>query len=486
MEQAGLVVELIIPGHTFGVDDPQRAEELTRLGVGGFCLYGGRPEEVADFTAGLQRHAPRPLLFCADYEDGLPTQCSGGTALPSNMGLGAAGSETLAFEKGVIAGAEARALGVSWVLGPVCDLATAPANPIVNVRAFSGDPGAVARLARAYLRGLHSAGALGCLKHFPGHGETLEDSHLGLPTVRLSREQFKRREMAPFAALANSADAVMTAHLLAPSLSGPELPYSLSSDVAKTLRGELGFGGLVVTDSLAMRAVAEGFEELEAAKRALSGGSDILLVPKDPRRLARELEAAVAGDPALAAAVAAAHARLAKARAACRKAPAVPSLSSVGGPEHVERAERLAEACLSWARQPAPPLPSDFSYWEPDASGPQEWLGEPFLEGLRASGRRPRPWEEGSSVETLVIGSFLNPRAYAGRIGYDSRQRARLAAALKSARSATLVSFGSPFVFGDVRARGLCAFSQNEPAQRAAARALAGLISPKGRMPVAF
>jgi beta-glucosidase-like glycosyl hydrolase len=484
MSEAEKAVQLVMPGYKFGIDDPDEALLLAEMGVGGFCLYGGLPDEVAAFASRLQARAPRPLLLNADYEDGVATQCPGGTPLPSNMGLGASNSETLAFEKGEITAAESRAMGVAWVLAPVCDLATAPSNPIVNVRSFSADPGDVARLARAYLRGLRAKGALGCLKHFPGHGETLEDSHLKLPTVRLSKEQLRARELMPFASLAPDADAVMTGHLIVPALAGEDTPYSISADVVVTLRGELGFTGLVSTDALAMQAIAANFDELDAAKRALLGGSDILLVPTDARALARDLGAAVDSDPALAAAVAAALIRLDKARAfAAAAAPPLP-MSEVGGARHAERAERMAEACLAWAREPRSALPRALAYWEPEASDPEEWQGTAFVEALRGLGHEVSPWAEGAKTEALVVGAFLNPRAYTGRIEYEAEERARVRSALAAAPRALVASFGSPFVFPAVGGDGLCSFSKNEPAQRALARALAGKLTVKGRMPV--
>src|SRR5579884_788298 len=175
LSDAEKAVQLISPGFKVGLDDPEEAVALVELGVGGFCLYAGDVESVAELTSRLQQRAKRPLLFNADYEDGLPTHCAGGTPLPANMGLGAADDEALAERKGAITGAEARAIGVHWVLGPVCDLATNPANPIVNVRSFSDDAARVSRLARAYMKGLRSQGVLGCVKHFPGHGETKLD-----------------------------------------------------------------------------------------------------------------------------------------------------------------------------------------------------------------------------------------------------------------------------------------------------------------------
>ena len=484
MTDAEKAVQLVMPGYKFGIDDPDEALMLAEMGVGGFCLYGGLPDEVAAFSAKLQERAPRRLLLNADYEDGVATQCPGGTPLPSNMGLGASNSETLAFEKGEITAAESRAMGVDWVLAPVCDLATAPGNPIVNVRSFGADPGDVARLARAYLRGLRSKGALGCLKHFPGHGETLEDSHLKLPAVRLPKEQLRGRELMPFASLAPDADAVMTGHLLVPALAGEDTPYSISADVAKTLRAELGFTGLVSTDALAMQAIAANFDELDASKRALLGGSDILLVPTDARALIRELGPAVEGDPALAAAVAAAHARLEKALAAVAAAAKPGPFSEVGGAKHAERAERMAEACLAWAKEPRPALPKSFSYWEPEAETADEWQGQAFVAALRELGHEVTPFKEGAKADTLVVGAFLSPRAYTGRIQYSDEEKARLKSALSSAGRALIASFGSPFVFPALAADGLCSFSKSEPAQRAMARALAGQLPVKGRMPV--
>ena len=476
---------LVFPGHKLGVDDPEEALDLVQLGVGGFCLYGGRVREVAEFTARLRAAARFPLLFCGDYEDGLATQCPGGTAFASNMGLGASGSEALARRKGALTALESRAVGVSWVLAPVLDLATAPANPIVNIRSFSSDPGEVTRLARAYVRGLKSGGALSCLKHFPGHGETRADSHLELPRVAASRGLLERRELSPFRELSAEADSVMTGHLLVPALEPDRrLPYSLSADVGRTLRSLWGFNGLVLTDALNMRAVADRFEELDAARRALLGGSDILLVPRDPRRLIRGLSSAVEKAPELEAAVGVSFARFQKAlRGAGGPRPA---FELVGCRKHRLEAERMAEACLAWARGPSLPRGRRLLYWEAEADSPREWLGAAFVQALRERGFEVVPFKgpESSKGATLVLGSFLSPRAYSGRIAYPPRQARSIRTALSRDKRAVVVSFGSPFVFEALRTGGLCAFSRSEPAQKAAARALAGEIKVKGRMPV--
>ena len=209
---------LVFPGFTIGQDDPKDAQKLARLGVGGFCLYRGSPKTVASMTRRLRRAAPQPLLICADYEEGAWAHVPGSTPLPTNLGIGASGSVKAAHRKGLITAREARAMGVDWVLAPVVDLLSEPKNPIVNVRSFSREPKQAVRLARAYMAGLKAGGALGCLKHFPGHGATTEDSHLDLPTVKSARRLLDKRELVPFKTLARSADAVMLGHLVVPAL----------------------------------------------------------------------------------------------------------------------------------------------------------------------------------------------------------------------------------------------------------------------------
>jgi len=487
--EAEKAARLVFPGFKFGVDDPREALSLVEMGVGGFCLYGGQVEEVAGFTARLQAAARAPLLFCADYEDGVASQCQGGTALSSNMGLGAANSETLAYQKGAITALEARALGVLWVLAPVLDLATLSSNPIVNIRSFSSDPGAVARLGRATLKGLRSERVLSCLKHFPGHGETREDSHLELPAVRVSRSVLFRRELAPFRALAEEADAVMTGHLAVPALERDrKLPYSLSPDIGRTLRSELGFRGLVVTDALSMGAVRENLDETEAGVRALLSGNDVLLVPARPRELIRALAAELGERPELRSAVCASYERLEHGRKASA-ASASPDPGIVGCRKHRETAAKMAEACLAWAGPPQTLAAGEkIRYWEPEASSPEDWAGEAFVATLREAGAEVRPAEEAElrGEGTLLVGSFLSPRAYTGRIEYAPEDVRRIRSALAKGGRRLLVSFGSPFVFEEFSAPGLCAFSSSEAAQRAAARAILGAIEVPGRMPVAL
>lgn len=473
--------QLIFPSFRFGSDDPALAERLTRLGVGGFCLYGGTAAAVAAFTRRLQRLAPLPLLFCGDYEDGTASHVRGGTRFPSNMALGASGRADLARLKGLLTAREALALGVRWVLAPVLDLAERADNPIVNVRSFGAEPGLVARLGAAYLAGLRAGGALSCVKHFPGHGGTAGDSHLGLPSLSASRARLMRRDLAPFARTLRSADAVMTAHLRAPALGTGRLPASLSPAIGRLIRGRLRFAGLVATDALDMRAVAGRLPEAEAAVRALAAGADVLLVPKDPLALARTLPARLEGATARAALAALERLERAKRAAGLLRDGGLPKggLGLVGCRAHREAAERMAAAALTALGRGGPPR--RVAYVEASEGGR---AGAAFRRELARLGIPVRAGRAGPE-ETPVAASFLRPRAYSGRIRHEPAQLRRLRAAL-AVPGSVLAAFGSPFVLDEARgwSRALCAFSADEASQRAAARALAGKAPARGRMPV--
>ncbi len=481
--------QLVFPSFQFGQDDPRLAVSLVKAGVGGFCIYGGKVRQIAAFTTRLQTLAQVPLLFCADYEDGAASHCEEATALPTNMGIAASGRAELARLKAEITAKEALALGVRWVLAPVVDLAVEPDNPIVNVRSFGADPALVTRLARAYLAGLRNYRVLGCLKHFPGHGRTVRDSHLELPVVRAGRNVLERGDLAPYRSLAQTADSIMLGHLAVPALGGGREPFSLSTAAARLLRGKLGFRGLVSTDALNMHAISKRYDEAEAAVRALRAGTDVLLVPKDPTRLLARLPEALAGRGVAALATQAlARLRRAKLRAGlfADPMPARRFLSTVGGPKHEALAQALADSCLAWRGKPLSLSGRRIAYAEPGAE-PTDRKGRDFLAELRRLGASVRVV---SSVvrpdEVLVLGIFLRPRAYSGRI---TLWPAEVSAALRLARQAdeaVVVSFGSPFILTDFQDQpGLCAFSHIAAAQRAAAKALLDRIPVTGRMPVA-
>ena len=483
-------LQLLFPELRFGVTDPAAAEWLVDLGVGGFCVYGGTAAEIAATTRRLQKRARIPLLFCADYEDGLASHLPEGTRFPSNMGLGAAGSQKWAYEKGRLTAIEARAIGIRWVLAPVLDLATEPANPIVNIRSFGAEPAQVSRLGAAMMRGLRAGGALSCAKHFPGHGETTVDSHLALPVLRLSRSHLAAHDLVPFRRTKSLADSVMAAHLKFPALGDARrLPASLSRTVLDgLLRRGLHYAGLISTDALSMNAIAKHFKEERACAAALRAGADVLLVPVDAAQAAVALPDLVAGDRALTRQVERAFGRLLKAKRDCgsfRDLGVRPEseLALVGCSRHRQTAERMARACLSWARRPKRELARHVGYLELGVATPDQWKGKPFVEALKARGVHVEPYRQG--LPALVV-NFLRPTAYSGKIRIDPAERGPVQEAIRSTPGAALVSFANPFVMDEFDGydAGLCAFSPMEESQRATADALLGRFRPTGRMPV--
>lgn len=204
-----------------------------------------------------------------------------------------------AEEVGRLVGRELASLGVNVDFAPVVDVDSNPDNPVIGDRAFSRDPREVVERARAFLRGLQAEAVLGCLKHFPGHGDTVADSHLELPELAVDRETLAERELVPFRALAGEALLVMTAHVLVPAID-PGRPATLSPLFLRDLlRTEIGFEGVVVSDDLGMRAVAELFARPEAAAEALAAGCDQLLLCAHLADTARALDMAAAVEEAV-------------------------------------------------------------------------------------------------------------------------------------------------------------------------------------------
>jgi beta-glucosidase len=274
--------------------------ELLRQGVGGVILLGGSAAELALRTRQLQEWAAAPLLLCADVEEGVGQRFDGASWLVPPLALGRlhrhdpARATRLAERYGRCCGEEARAAGLNWVLGPVCDVNNNPANPVINVRAWGESAPVAGALAASFVRGLATAGVLSCAKHFPGHGDTSCDSHLELPLLPHSRERLEQVELPPFRqAIAAGVSAVMTGHLILPALD-PVRPATLSPAVLRQLlRQELGFNGLVVTDALVMEAIASRHGPGEAAVLALEAGTDLVLMPADAGAALEAIAAAV-------------------------------------------------------------------------------------------------------------------------------------------------------------------------------------------------
>lgn len=277
------------------------------LHVGGFIVAGrirdgnvipAQPFEMAVFINHMQRMARTPLLIGSDFERGASMRVAETAKFPYMMAFGAARDLDATRELGAATAREAHALGVTWVFAPDADVNNNPDNPIINTRSFGEDPQAVAANVAAFIEGAHSDPGnyvLVTAKHFPGHGDTAEDSHMQLARLDQPKERIESVELVPFrAAIQHRVDAVMTAHLAVPAFEPEQIPATLSHNVLTgLLRDELGFKGLVVTDAMEMKAVTSLYSAGEAAVRAVEAGADVLLMPTDPEACIRGIEAAV-------------------------------------------------------------------------------------------------------------------------------------------------------------------------------------------------
>jgi beta-glucosidase-like glycosyl hydrolase len=307
---------LRVSAEAYWHDDDARRElhDLIKTeGIGGVCVFQGSAVETAKMLTELQqlaRQAPLglPLLVSADFEHGVAMRLEGGTAFPQAMALGKTGerlgntSMTSAVAQAIAR--EARALGVHWNFAPVCDVNSNPLNPVIGVRSFGETAEHVAEHVQAYIHALQGGAMLpaqervmACAKHFPGHGDTAQDSHETLPTLAHSLERLEAVEFVPFrAALEASVQSVMLGHLVVPSLEAQgsksqelksqgasAVAASLSANVVRWLRETMGFQGVIVTDGLDMKAITKHHTPAEAAVRAFTAGVDVLLLPPEPR-----------------------------------------------------------------------------------------------------------------------------------------------------------------------------------------------------------
>src|SRR5579864_214458 len=254
--------------------------------VDGPYLLRSEPYEAAELLNRLQRDSKLPLLFAADFERGVSMRLLGATIFPHAMAFGAVGNNEDAEKFGRVSAEEARAIGIHWNFFPDADVNSNPANPIINTRSFGEDPKQVGDLVAAYIKGAHEAGMMVTVKHFPGHGDTATDSHLGVASVNGDRARLDAVELPPFRqAIAAGVDSVMVAHVTVPALdSDPNHVATISTAVVSDLlEKQLGFKGLIVTDALDMAGLTHLFaNNIErAAVEAFKAGNDLLIIPAD-------------------------------------------------------------------------------------------------------------------------------------------------------------------------------------------------------------
>ena len=275
----------------------EHIEEVANLvekeGIGGLCFFQGGPVRQAQQTNYYQSLADVPLLISMDAEWGLGMRLDSTISYPRQMMLGAMDDNRLVYHMGADIGRQLRRIGVHVNFAPVVDINNNPQNPVINTRAFGEDKDKVTQKGLAYMLGLQDNGILACAKHFPGHGDTDTDSHYDLPLLNHSYERIDSLELYPFRQLIrNGVASIMVAHMEIPSIEPRKgTPSSLSfSTVSTMLKNDMGFNGLVITDALNMKGVAEGRKPEEVNIMALKAGNDILLFPSEVKKSISKIE----------------------------------------------------------------------------------------------------------------------------------------------------------------------------------------------------
>lgn len=264
---------------------------LNEWSVGGVILMGRNvesPEQVARLTGELQQMCDVPLFVSTDQEGGHVCRMKKPfTVMPGNMPLGATRDPDLAYRAAKAVGEELKAIGINLNFAPVLDVNNNPDNPIIGVRSYGEDPELVARLGVAQMKGYRDSGTIPCAKHFPGHGDTATDSHIGLASIPYGMDRLNAVELLPFrAAVEAGIPFVMTTHIIFEALD-PKRPATLSPAVIDgLLRNQLGFQGVVITDCMEMKAIADNFGLGEAAVMAVEAGVDICAACHTPEKQA--------------------------------------------------------------------------------------------------------------------------------------------------------------------------------------------------------
>jgi beta-N-acetylhexosaminidase len=517
-EKIGQMINMRMSGEFANLASEKFAEykrEVEESRIGGFTVYRGNSNAIAALTNELQKISKVPLFFAADYERGLRMQLPTGTPFTTNMGLGAVGDVSAARRQGRIICEEMRAIGVNWLFAPVVDINNNPDNPVINIRSFGEDPKMVGELGASLSRGVRDANCLSTLKHFPGHGDTATDSHIGLSVVPIDRQRLDAVELAPFRrGIADGADSVMIAHVAMPVIAGDEVPATFSPAITTgILRNDLGFKGIIVTDAMEMGAIKKTYSDERSAVMAVKAGADVVLLPNSTKVAIDTIEAAVRSGELTEARIDESVRRLLGAKhrlglAASRLVDLSLVNSVVEKPEHVRDANRIAERSMTLLRNEKGffPLSADragrtmFAVVAADEEPVEGAVLMPEI-ARRVPGARivrldprsvqadyDRALNEAGGFDALVLAVFVKRAANKGTVALPEIQTGFVKRAIAAGKPVAVVAFGSPYLIRQFPEAGTYAvtYAIEEIAQFAAAKAVFGEIGFDGKLPVSI
>ena len=531
-DRVGQMVMVWMLGDYSNTRDSSYAEVIRwveRDHIGGVSMSLGTPIEVAAKLNDLQRRAAVPLLTSADLEPGLGRleggvfahymlDAGGATVFPPAMAIAATGRDSDSFDVARATAQEGRAAGIQINFAPVVDVNNNPSNPVINTRSFGEDPKRVAHLSELFVRGAMAGGQLATAKHFPGHGDTDVDSHVGLPIVTATMGRLDTVELVPFKAAINAGAAlVMTAHIALPAVQGDSsTPATLAPRIITgLLRDTLGFRGVAITDAMTMEGIGKGYTTEQSSVLAVKAGADILLKPSDPTVAINAVVAAVERGEISRSRIdsAARHVLELKARSGVAFAPVV-SLERlrdvVGAPEHRALAADIARRAITLLRDRDNLVPladtgrTLIVHYAPETEIRAGRAFEAAMRGGRATGARRvtqvarlLPSATGDMLDSLdrvadgaasvIVTAYVRRVEGEGRFAVPQHIAAWIDR-LAQRRKVIVISFGNPYLirqFGNVGSY-LVAYGVSDDLERAAAAALTGRGNITGHVPVSL
>ena len=516
-----LVRDLKVGGiHVFGSAEALPQVMLNPVWGGGPASRKGDPYAAATVLNRLQSESAIPLLTSGDFEGGAAYILNGATRLPRAMVIAATGDEQMAFRAGVVAATEARAIGVNIDFYPVVDVNNNPRNPIINLRSFGEDPAFVSKMALAYIKGIQSAGAFATAKHFPGHGDTNVDTHLGLAVINHPREHLDQVELVPFkAAIAAGVDAVMSTHIVLPALDpAPGIPATLSRPILTgLLRNELKFNGLIFTDSMTMDAISKMFSHDKAAAMAVKAGVDFVLHSPDDDAAFRGIKAAVAAGEISESQINTSVERILRAKARLglhlnRQVDVAAIAEKFGTRAHAQAAQEINDKGITLIKDErnqvplAAPRDANVLYLSvlDYASGWREAIPSrtmipelkkrwPNLTTVEVTDRTTASEYEliralTKRADAVVAGVFVRIASFSGRMDLSQPQIALLDSVAAQNKPFVTACFGNPYTatFLPTLPAVLLGYEFSDFTERAAAKALAGEIPIAGKLPISL
>ena len=547
-QKIGQLIMIWCRAEFLNVNDPVYAnlrDTMRKYHIGGFgmtvrvdgpFLLRNQPYEAAMLINQLQRDSEFPLMFAADFERGLSMRLHGVTVFPHAMAFGADGSVADAEAFGRIVAREARAIGVQWNWFPDADVNSNPANPIINTRSFGEDPKKVGDLIAAYIKGAHEGGMLTTAKHYPGHGDTATDSHLGLSAVTGDIQRLDTIELPPFQDAINAGvDAIMVAHLTVKALEPDPNRVATTSPAVVTdlLKKKMGFQGLVVTDALDMNGLMRiyagtGNPSGAAAVAALKAGNDMILIPGDIDGTYNGMLNAVKSGEIPLSQIDASVLKVLRAKASVglnkAKLVDVDRMNDViATPEDVATGQRIADSAVTLVRDNGQVLPlKNQPRGTPEPANPYLRVEQTrnrivavvftddvrtengrvfevelrrrvpdariFFVDPRIAGGMTEPILQAiGEAQTVIVPVYAIPSAGKGTAGLQDATSGLMQRIVQMAGPrAVVIAMGNPYIiqgFPQVQ-NYICTFSSETVSERAAVKAVFGEIAIRGKLPV--